>query len=386
MIQGAYQGSAIVVSAPGTYQVRWTMPENGCADSLAVVVLEDKQLPVALAGPDPLLPCDPQELLLNGGLSSGKGPLLYQWSTTGGLLISGAQTPQPMIGATGTYALLITDSGNGCTAMDALVVTQQLPQGLDMELTPPGCRKAEGLLGVFGSSGGQPPYIFRIQGIDLDQPAGTSLLLVPGTWPITIIDAFGCSFDTTIVMPDRQDLSLQAPDQVWVVYGDSGRIELQSNLPASAIDTVLWDPYLYLSPTADKFIWYTHAKLAMQYKVKIKTADGCEAGALIQVLIDNDPNVFVPNVFSPSNGDGVNDRFYPYSKPGSVVRIHAMNIFDRWGTQVFSMADFPPDDAQFGWDGFHHGKLLNPAVFVWVIEAELNTGEIVILKGDVSLL
>jgi hypothetical protein len=384
LIQGSTLGAAISVSAPGLYQAIWVIPENGCADSLTVQVLEDKQQPVAVAGPDQLLPCNPQELILNGGLSIGKGPLVFDWSTSGQIL-SGSQTAQPLIAATGQYVLEVTDSANGCSNTDTLLITQQLPQGIDLDLTPPGCRKAEGTLGVFGSSGGQPPYFFRIQGIDQDQPAGTSLLLAPGTWSITLFDALGCSFDTTIIMPDRQDLSLQAPNEVWVVYGDSGLIELQPNIPASAIDTVIWDPYLYLSPTADKLTWYTHATLAMQYKVKIKTADGCDASALIQVLIDNDPTIFVPNVFSPGNGDGVNDRFFPYSKPGSVLSIRSMNIYDRWGAQVFTMADFPADDEQFGWDGLHHGRLLNPAVFVWVIEAVLNTGEVVLLKGDVTL-
>jgi hypothetical protein len=385
LIQGSNLGAAISVSAPGLYQAVWVIPENGCADSLTVQVLEDKQQPVAVAGPDELLPCNPQELILNGGLSIGKGPLVFDWSTSGQIL-SGSQTAQPLIAATGQYVLEVTDSANGCSDTDTLLITQQLPQGIDLELTPPGCRKAEGTLGVFGSSGGQPPYFFRIQGIDQDQPAGTSLLLAPGTWLISIFDALGCAFDTTIIMPDRQDLSLQAPNEVWVVYGDSGLIELQPNIPASAIDTVIWDPYLYLSPTSDKLTWYTHATLAMQYKVKIKTADGCDASALIQVLIDNDPTIFVPNIFSPGNGDGVNDRFFPYSKPGSVLSIRSMNIYDRWGAQVFTMADFPPDDEQFGWDGLHHGRLLNPAVFVWVIEAVLNTGEVVLLKGDVTLM
>ncbi|MCF8239691.1 MAG: hypothetical protein K9I85_16120 [Saprospiraceae bacterium] len=50
------------------------------------------------------------------------------------------------------------------------------------------------------------------------------------------------------------------------------------------------------------------------------------------------------------------------------------------------MRDFPPDDAAYGWDGAFRGNRLNPAVFVWVIEAELNTGEVILLKGDVTLL
>jgi gliding motility-associated-like protein len=201
-----------------------------------------------------------------------------------------------------------------------------------------------------------------------------------------VVDALGCTFDTTIVMPDRSDLNLIVPQEVWVQYGDSGLIELNINFPSSSVDTVLWNPEIWITPTSDPLVWYTHAPLALQYQITVETIHGCEAKGLVQVLIDNDPVLFVPNVFSPNSEDGINDRFFPFSRPGTVKRILSMAIYDRWGTRLFFNEDFPPDDAAYGWDGSFRSNRLNPAVFVWVIEAELNTGEIILIKGDVTLL
>jgi gliding motility-associated-like protein len=382
-IIGGLDQMSMQTATPGQYEVVWTNPQNGCKDSLVITLGEDKQLPSADAGPDALLPCDPSSLLLDGTNSSGQGPLSYVWTPLQGQLVTTGNPGEAEVSSEGIYMLVVTDTENGCTATDTVTITQLIPMGLEFDLSPPGCKRAEGELSLLGSQGGQPPYLFEVDGSSYTQ--GTSLLLPPGLWPVSVVDDLGCRFDTVLTMPDRATLMLEAPPEVWITYGDSGRIELKSNFPSSAIDSVRWEPAIWLTPTADKLVWYSHATLAMQYQVWIRTEDGCEAKGLIQILIDNDPKIYVPNVFSPSDGNGINDRFYPQSKPGQIQKIQSMTIFDRWGNQVFRQDDFAPDDAASGWDGTHRGRLMQPAVLVWVMEVVLNTGEIVLLKGDVTI-
>lgn len=385
-INGPSTGSTVQVSSPGVYNLVWTVPENGCTGSTSISISEDILPPIADAGPDLLLPCDPPQLSLDGSGSSGQSSLNYAWTSTSGGILNGASSSRPDVGSSGTYILTVTDLINGCTHSDTVIVNQVLPSGLDLELDSPGCRRSQGELVLIGSAGGSPPYTFSIDSISGVFGQGEGLLLDPGTWPIHVIDALGCAFDTIVLMPDRQDLDLQVPEEVWVTYGDSGLIELTINFPSSDVDTVLWNPNIWLTATQDPLVWYTHAPLATQYQVTVETTDGCEAKGVIQVLIDNDPVLFVPNVFSPNSEDGINDRFFPYSRPGTVKRILSMGIYDRWGSRLFYNEDFPPDDEAYGWDGSFRSTRLNPAVFVWVIEAELNTGEIMLIKGDVTLL
>ncbi len=355
------------------------------SDSTSVLVAQNIDQPWANTGPDAVIPCDPRELTLDGSASGGKGPLTFLWSTNDGALLSAPSDVTVSAGSPGTYYLLVTDQINGCSNRDTTLLYELLPQGLVFNISPPGCRREQGILEFLGASGGTPPYSLQIDNASTLAQGGEALLK-PGTWPVSIIDAYGCRFDTSLVMPQPQDLSLTNPSEVWVTYGDSGLIQLSTNFPPSDIDTVIWDPFIFLSPSADPLAWYTHATLAMQYRVTVRSIDGCEADGLIQVLIVNDPLVYVPNVFSPGNDDGNNDRFFPQTKPGSVRSIRSMAVYDRWGTQLFLATDFPPDEESFGWDGRFRGVELDPAVFVWVIEAELNTGERILLKGDVALM
>jgi gliding motility-associated-like protein len=90
-----------------------------------------------------------------------------------------------------------------------------------------------------------------------------------------------------------------------------------------------------------------------------------------------DKDVFVPNVFSP-NGDGKNDLLYAY---GNYIRKLDLRIFNQWGEQVITITD-----PKKGWDGTHRGKPQPVGVYVYVMQAELEDGRTVKLKGSITLL
>ena len=105
----------------------------------------------------------------------------------------------------------------------------------------------------------------------------------------------------------------------------------------------------------------------------------------INVVFHNCYQQFVPNIFSP-NGDNINDFLQIYPSL-DVVKITKFDIFDRWGNRVFSARDFTPDAAvNYGWNGYFGGRLLPPDVFVYYLEVETKTKEIVIQKGDITLI
>ncbi|MFN0037683.1 MAG: gliding motility-associated C-terminal domain-containing protein [Saprospiraceae bacterium] len=93
-----------------------------------------------------------------------------------------------------------------------------------------------------------------------------------------------------------------------------------------------------------------------------------------------DCRVFVPNVLSP-NDDGANDFLdigfgcdYPY-------RVIRFQVFDRWGSLVFSTAD--PERVH--WDA----QKSAPGVYAWVLEYEFSrdaSPEVVVKTGDVTLI
>jgi gliding motility-associated-like protein len=82
------------------------------------VEVEVATLPVADAGPDQSL-CEGATLVLN--INSGGLPV--QWSTNGGLIVSGAATTSPTIAAAGEYTVTYTNN-SGCQASDQVEVTE----------------------------------------------------------------------------------------------------------------------------------------------------------------------------------------------------------------------------------------------------------------------
>ena len=105
----------------------------------------------------------------------------------------------------------------------------------------------------------------------------------------------------------------------------------------------------------------------------------------INVVFHNCYTQFVPNIFSP-NGDGANDVLQIYPSL-DVTKVRKFDIFDRWGNRVFSARDFNPDAAaSFAWNGSFGGRLLPPDVFVYFLEIETNTKEVLTQKGDITLI
>ena len=111
--------ASAVVDAGGTYALLVTNTMTGCSSSTMVVVSEDTAIPVTqIAVPDSLtcnVPSDTLEVInVNAGWT-------YAWQTTDGVVLSAGNTPFPIVGSDGTYALTVTDQVNGCTFTSATV-------------------------------------------------------------------------------------------------------------------------------------------------------------------------------------------------------------------------------------------------------------------------
>src|SRR5690606_1808413 len=116
-----------------------------------------------------LLPCEPPSLLIDGTNSSGQGPLSYVWTALQGQLVTTGKPGKVEVISEGIYMLVVTDTENGCTATDTVTITQLVPMGLEFDLSPPGCKRAEGELSLLGSQGGQLPYLFEVDGSSYTQ-------------------------------------------------------------------------------------------------------------------------------------------------------------------------------------------------------------------------
>ena len=136
--------------------------------------------------------------------------------------------------------------------------------------------------------------------------------------------------------------------------------------PGTLDDAFIFNPIA--TPSGDT--WYT-----------VVVTDGvCTASDSVLVRVRefncDDPDIFVPNAFSP-NGDNSNDVLFVRS--GFITELE-FKIFDRWGEKVFET-----NDIAEGWDGTYKGKPVDPAVFVYYLDAVCADGQTFFQKGNVTV-
>ncbi len=97
------------------------------------------------------------------------------------------------------------------------------------------------------------------------------------------------------------------------------------------------------------------------YYLIIKDSLGCEFDTTFQIVNENskecNTEVYIPSSFSPDN-DGYNDRFFPVIYSEQPIVSYTLEIFDRFGKQIFYSKD-----VFEAWDGTFQGVKVNTGVY-----------------------
>ena len=374
-------GTSISVSAPGVYYLIGMDPLNSCTNFLTETVNADLEHPVADAGTPFSIECFGETASLDGSGSSGQTGLTFLWTTSNGHLVNGILTQAPQIDKPGTYALLVTNPGNGCTDTDEVVINPKSPVASATVNQPP-CFGDKGSILVDSITGGKPPIRYSLDG----GPFTTQNFytgLNPGTYSLVVQDALGCSttLEAVVIAPVLFDISVEP--QVTVKLGDTYQINTEVSVPLSEIGTINWTPSTGLScdtclnPIAEPL-------QSTRYVITATNKEGCKDSAPLLMFVDKQVDVYVPNIFSPNN-DGENDVFMIFADTKGVTKIKTLQVYSRWGELVFELYNFEPNNPALGWNGKHREKELNPAVFVWYAVIEFVDGSEVLYEGDVTL-
>ena len=89
------------------------------------------------------------------------------------------------------------------------------------------------------------------------------------------------------------------------------------------------------------------------------------------------PMIYVPNAFTP-NGDSNNDKVFVH---GNFITSLNFVIYNRWGEKVFET-----NSLNVGWDGTYEGMPVDPAVFVYYLEAICEDGQQHFEKGNITVI
>lgn len=113
------------VGEAGTYNFVVTDTLNGCTSTAAATVELNDTPPTASVASPGNLNCNIQQIQLNGTGSSQGTNISYAWTASdGGNIVSGENSQTPLVDASGTYAILVTNADNGCTQTASVAVAQ----------------------------------------------------------------------------------------------------------------------------------------------------------------------------------------------------------------------------------------------------------------------
>jgi len=169
-----------------------------------------------------------------------------------------------------------------------------------------------------------------------DQTALNGCVVSTGIQSFTIVGpdaALGfTSVTTTLSFPDQPAGSIQ------IVVQESGQEDYEvwftgNNFESDTLKAVR-------NPVQFETAFTNIA--ADTYTLHVRDALGCEVEQ--EVTIEIDPEVFIPNIFTPNN-DNFNDNFYVRNLPLSGSKL---SITNRWGKEVFSSGNYNPENL---WDG-----------------------------------
>lgn len=84
-------------------------------------------------------------------------------------------------------------------------------------------------------------------------------------------------------------------------------------------------------------------------KIPFDTIDDCAIKYFNAILVDDCDCLKFPNVFTPDNGDQLNNDFRPANTCGDVIKEYKIKIFNRWGQTLYDNAG----DYKTGWNGMY---------------------------------
>jgi len=373
----------IQVNQPGNYVFKVTDLQSGCAQTDTALVELDAEVPIAEAGPDGELNCVTPILTLHGGGSSTGPNFVPQWTTPDGHIVSGAQSLFPQADAPGTYFLTVLNTLNGCETRDSVVVVlnEEKPRGVSFLVKNVCYGETGGALSVESVDGGNLPVSFSVNDT-LFQHSPVFDPLPPGDYILSVLDERGCRFDTAFSVLALPEFDLFLPPVYELKLGDSLRLPAQTNRPKTDLTFLQWRPGEGLScdtcltPVARPFETIT-------YRLEVTDGDQCRTTGQIEIRVNRTACVYIPNAFSP-NGDGQNDRFYPFAIQ-NVSRVARFLVFDRWGNLVFEQNDFAPNTPDRGWDGTFRGRRAPVGVYTYLAEMVLIDGKKRVFRGTVTL-
>jgi PKD repeat protein len=268
-------------------------------------------------------------------------------------------------------------TSEGCDSIITVQVLGHPATTFDLRATVSCPNTPTGTIVVQNLAGGPAPYEVRVAGTNNWQTQLTLNDLPEGTYTIQIRDDNLCVEEQVVEIFASVPLSVSLANAILPC--DSSGIELM--------------PFVTGDQTELTYTWSTGATTPMirvydPGQINLSVQNQCET---IRQTADvawadagNWEQLYVPNAFAPEAPDAGNHEFRVAFPTGLTIENFHLEVFDRWGNLLFMT-----DNLQEGWRGPHRQDMMQDAVFVWWLKADVSfcgQRSTILRKGDVAII
>lgn len=371
-IGGVFKGinivnnNGFVAKTSGTFTIWYVITKNNCKDSISKkIVVKTASNKKAFAGKDTFI-CGLGQINLNG--VGDKSP--YNWSSTGTGSINNntaQNTYYTNNNNLDTSIRFIFTSNSDCGVLrDTFVahITKRITPTFSISDTSI-CEKEDS--------------IYLYPDANKGYFSGINASITPAWFPnkaglqtIYYIVKHGACIDSAkkmVLVNPLPNAGFSVSPTTTTVIG-----KLVLVLPVSTSGKHYWT---YDGQTKNS-ISITTSKIG-KFKIfhrLVDTLTGCEDTASNYLIVDDEEQLFISNIFTPNN-DSINDYFYA---SGVNIDKFYMMIYNRWGAKLFVT-----ERLDYGWDGRVKSALAPDGVYFYLVKAQGKSGKKYEFKGTLTL-
>ena len=346
-----------------------TATYSKCPEMRDTLIINVQPNPTAYIGGNRFV-CEFDTLHLNASISPAWfTQYTYNWAPAS-VLDNDTSNTVVFSGDTSTMITFTVTTSAGCSAVDSADIT--VYPGNFAGLAPNSLNFCPHDTAILSPSGGVSyswsPSLYLTS-------AGLQTIIAPittQTYTIVATSSNGCLDILNFTATVYPGAVIYLPDSAVTLYpGETYQMDPQTNCTSFA-----WFPpaglnNAYISnPIANPV-------LSTEYVVYGTTEWGCKTSDSINIYVDPQSLLALPNAFTPGNGP--NNEFKIIIQ--GIATLNYFRIFNRWGNLVFET-----NNINQGWNGEYNGVPQPMDVYVYEVEAVTSTGEIFKKHGNTTLL
>ena len=354
---------------------------NGCYTDTFVVIQDlTEELNLEILASASALDCINEEIDLQALTSSLSSDITFTWTFENEDI---STDDEITISEPGIYTLTAFDSISFCGDRTDLMIEIHSDDiaGIDLMVEQPLCQGDLGNI-IFEQIPDDLILDLFVNG-QLIQFTEELTGLTPGEYQIEVLSEQGCRFDSTVVIDEGNIVFVNLGEDISGNIGDEVELNVDLSHPLDQLSAYQWsDPDILscldcINPTVSLLD-------NMVLSLEIVDNEGCRDVDELNILVDKNIDIFVPNAFTP-NFDGDNDILTLYISDG-IVKIFDIRISDRWGNLVFFHPEITKEVNNFSWDGTVNGENLVSGVYVFMAKLLLIDNSETIIIEDITLL